>query len=169
MHPQRKQRLFVILFLVAGVSAAVGLMLLALSENINLFYTPSQIAAGEAPSDRTIRAGGMVVEGSVVRDGKSLEVRFDVGDGSKTATILYDGILPDLFREGQGIVALGKMNSKNELVASEVLAKHDENYMPPEVADALEKADAKNKLEANYSNNKNVKEDTSTITQPEGK
>lgn len=140
MHPQRKQRLIIILFLVGGVSAAVGLMLVALSENINLFYTPSQIAAGEAPVGRTIRAGGMVVEGSVVRDETSLQVRFAVGDGAEEAVILYTGILPDLFREGQGIVALGKMNDNNEFVASEVLAKHDETYMPPEVADALEKA-----------------------------
>jgi cytochrome c-type biogenesis protein CcmE len=169
MHPQRKQRLLVILFLVGGVSAAVALMLLALSENINLFYTPSQIAAGEAPQNRTIRAGGMVVEGSVVRDGKSLEVRFDVGDGSEIATILYDGILPDLFREGQGIVALGKMNSKNELVASEVLAKHDETYMPPEVADALEKAHEKKKLEEQDSKPEYVEKEISPITQPEGK
>jgi cytochrome c-type biogenesis protein CcmE len=169
MHPQRKQRLLVILFLVGGVSAAVALMLLALSENINLFYTPSQIAAGEAPQNRTIRAGGMVVEGSVVRDGKSLEVRFDVGDGSEIATILYDGILPDLFREGQGIVALGKMNSKNELVASEVLAKHDETYMPPEVADALEKAHEKKKLAEQGSKPEYAEKEISPITQPEGK
>jgi cytochrome c-type biogenesis protein CcmE len=96
-------------------------------------------------------------------------VRFDVGAGSEIATILYDGILPDLFREGQGIVALGKMNSKNELVASEVLAKHDETYMPPEVADALEKAHEKKKLEEQDGKTEYVKKEISPITQPEGK
>lgn len=140
MHPQRKQRLFIILFMLAGISLAVGLMLVALKQNINLFYTPTQIAAGEAPKHRTIRAGGMVVEGSVTRAENDLTVLFDVTDGKAEVTIRYTGILPDLFREGQGIVALGEINDKNQFVASEVLAKHDENYMPPEVADALEKA-----------------------------
>ncbi|GAA6134344.1 cytochrome c maturation protein CcmE [Oceaniserpentilla sp. 4NH20-0058] len=140
MHPQRKQKLFIILFMVAGIALAVGLMLVALKENINLFYTPQQIAAGEAPVNRTIRAGGMVVEGSVKRGGDGLKVRFDVTDGKDIVTIEYEGILPDLFREGQGIVALGQLDQNTIFIASEVLAKHDENYMPPEVADALEKA-----------------------------
>jgi len=140
MHPQRKQKLLIILFMVAGIALAVGLMLVALKENINLFYTPQQIAAGEAPINRTIRAGGMVVEGSVKRGVDGLKVRFDVTDGKDIVTIEYEGILPDLFREGQGIVALGQVNQDNIFIASEVLAKHDENYMPPEVADALEKA-----------------------------
>lgn len=140
MHPQRKQKLFIILFMVAGIALAVGLMLVALKENINLFYTPQQIAAGEAPVNRTIRAGGMVVEGSVKRGDDGLKVRFDVTDGKDIVTIEYEGILPDLFREGQGIVALGQLNQNKIFIASEVLAKHDENYMPPEVADALEKA-----------------------------
>ena len=140
MHPQRKQKLLIILFMVAGIALAVGLMLVALKENINLFYTPQQIAAGEAPINRTIRAGGMVVEGSVKRGVNGLKVHFDVTDGKDIVTIEYEGILPDLFREGQGIVALGQVNQDNIFIASEVLAKHDENYMPPEVADALEKA-----------------------------
>jgi len=140
MHPQRKQKLFIILFMVGGIALAVGLMLVALKENINLFYTPTQIAAGEAPLNRTIRAGGMVVEGSVKRGEDGLKVRFDATDGKEIVTIEYEGILPDLFREGQGIVALGQVNENNIFIASEVLAKHDENYMPPEVADALEKA-----------------------------
>lgn len=145
MHPQRKQRLFIILFMLAGISLAVGLMLVALKQNINLFYTPMQIAAGEAPKHRTIRAGGMVVEGSVKRAQDDLTVLFDVTDGKAEVTIRYTGILPDLFREGQGIVALGEINDQNQFVASEVLAKHDENYMPPEVADALEKAHSEGK------------------------
>ncbi len=140
MHPQRKQKLFIILFMLAGIALAVTLMLVALKENINLFYTPTQIAAGEAPKHRTIRAGGMVVEGSVTRGDDDLTVHFDVGDGNSVVTLSYTGILPDLFREGQGIVALGQINESGKFIASEVLAKHDENYMPPEVADAMEKA-----------------------------
>jgi cytochrome c-type biogenesis protein CcmE len=140
MHPQRKQKLFIILFMLAGIALAVTLMLVALKDNINLFYTPTQIAAGEAPKHRTIRAGGMVVEGSVTRGDDDLTVHFDVGDGNSVVTLRYTGILPDLFREGQGIVALGEINENGEFIASEVLAKHDENYMPPEVADAMEKA-----------------------------
>lgn len=140
MHPQRKQKLFIILFMLGGIALAVGLMLVALKENINLFYTPTQIAAGEAPINRTIRAGGMVVEGSVSRVKDGLTVSFGVTDGKEIVTIEFDGILPDLFREGQGIVALGQLDENNVFTASEVLAKHDENYMPPEVADALEKA-----------------------------
>ncbi len=140
MHPIRRQRLGIVLFIVAGVGVAVGLALVALQENINLFYTPTQIATGEAPENALIRAGGMVVENSVARDPQSLRVSFQVTDYVHKVTIHYQGILPDLFREGQGIVAQGRLNSAGELAAVEVLAKHDENYMPPEVADALEQA-----------------------------
>ena len=140
MHPQRKKRLHLILFLIVGVSVAVGLLAYSLSQNINLFQTPTQIAAGEVPVGQTIRAGGLVVTGSVERDSTGLGVTFKVTDGAAEVPIFYDGILPDLFREGQGIVALGKLDNKGVLQASEVLAKHDENYMPPEVKDALEQA-----------------------------
>ena len=140
MHPQRKKRLMLIIFMVLGIGAAVGLMLYSMSQNINLFMTPTQIANGEVPEGQTIRAGGLVVAGSVSRDPDSLKVSFAVTDGAAEVTVIYEGILPDLFREGQGIVALGKVNSQRQLIASEVLAKHDENYMPPEVQDALEKA-----------------------------
>ncbi|MBM95013.1 MAG: cytochrome c maturation protein CcmE [Oceanospirillaceae bacterium] len=140
MHPQRKKRLHLILFLVVGVGIAVGLLAYSLSQNINLFQTPTQIAAGEVPVGQTIRAGGLVVAGSVERDSDGLGVTFKVTDGAAEVSIFYDGILPDLFREGQGIVALGKLDDKRVLQASEVLAKHDENYMPPEVQDALEQA-----------------------------
>ncbi len=137
MHPKRKQRLILILFLVFGFSVVLGLALYALSENINLFYNPTQIANGEAPEGSRIRAGGMVVEGSVSRDTETLANRFSLTDYNATMQVEFVGILPDLFREGQGIVALGRMNSDNVLIADEVLAKHDENYMPPEVAESL--------------------------------
>lgn len=139
MNPVRKKRLIIILAILLGVSATVGLGLYALQQNINLFYTPTEIVNGQAPLDARIRAGGLVKEGSVVRDDDQLTVRFVVTDGEQDVTIAYKGILPDLFREGQGIVALGRLNQDRVLVADEVLAKHDENYMPPEVSDALEK------------------------------
>ncbi len=137
MNPLRKKRLLIILAILAGVGIAVSLALSALKENINLFYTPTQIAGGEAPRDTRIRAGGMVVQGSLQRSPDSLDVTFAVTDFNKSVPITYRGILPDLFREGQGIVALGKLNADGVVVANEVLAKHDEKYMPPEVAKAL--------------------------------
>jgi cytochrome c-type biogenesis protein CcmE len=137
VNPLRKKRLLIIIGLLVGVAVAVGLALSALQQNINLFYTPTQIANGEAPKDTRIRAGGMVEKGSLVRSPDSLDVRFVVTDFNKAVTITYRGILPDLFREGQGIVALGKINDDGVVVADEVLAKHDEKYMPPEVAKAL--------------------------------
>ncbi len=140
MNPVRKKRLFIVLAILAGVGIAVALALSALQQNINLFYTPTQIAAGEAPEGTRIRAGGLVEEGSVKRTNDSLSVTFRVTDGAQAITISYQGILPDLFREGQGIVALGRVNSDGVLIADEVLAKHDENYMPPEVTQALEKS-----------------------------
>ncbi len=140
MHPQRKKRLLLILFLVAGVGTAVGLMTYSLSQNINLFMTPTQFADGDVPVGKTVRAGGLVVAGSVVRSDQGLGATFKVTDGMAEVTIRYEGILPDLFREGQGIVALGQLGADGVFEASEVLAKHDENYMPPEVQEALDKA-----------------------------
>lgn len=140
MNAKRKQRLMIVLCLVFGVSVAVGLTLYALNQNINLFYSPKQIAAGEAPVNTRIRAGGMVVDGSVKRDPESLKVSFKLTDYESVVEVEYVGILPDLFREGQGIVAQGSMNEQGIFNAVEVLAKHDENYMPPEVAEALEAA-----------------------------
>jgi cytochrome c-type biogenesis protein CcmE len=137
VKPLHKKRLLIILAILAGVGMAVGLALSALQENINLFYTPTQIANGDAPAETRIRAGGMVEKGSLKRSGDSLDVEFVVTDFVKSVTIRYRGILPDLFREGQGIVALGKLNSDGVLIADEVLAKHDEKYMPPEVTKAL--------------------------------
>lgn len=140
MNPIRKKRLIVVLFLVFGVATAVGLALVALQQNINLFFSPSQIAEGEAPVGQRIRAGGLVVEGTVLRDESSLKVNFEMTDGASNVTVEYVGILPDLFREGQGIVAQGAMRADGVFVAVEVLAKHDENYMPPEVQEAIDKA-----------------------------
>lgn len=137
MNPKRKKKLVLLSSMVAAVAVAVGLVLFALSENINLFYTPTQIAEGEAPVGQRIRAGGMVVEGSVKRAPDSLDVEFAVTDYSHEVVVKYSGILPDLFREGQGIVTMGSMNADGQFEASEVLAKHDENYMPPEVEAAL--------------------------------
>ncbi|MEE4344050.1 cytochrome c maturation protein CcmE [Pseudomonas alliivorans] len=137
MKPLRRKRLLIILAIMSGIGLALTLALGALQENINLFYTPSQIANGEAPVDTRIRAGGMVEKGSLQRSADSLDVRFVVTDFNKSVTITYRGILPDLFREGQGIVALGRLNAQGEVVADEVLAKHDEKYMPPEVSKAL--------------------------------
>jgi len=140
MHPQRKKRLQLILFMVIGLGAAVALMLFSVRQNIDLFVTPTQIANGEIAENQTIRAGGLVVAGSVKRADDGLQVSFGLTDGESEIVVEYDGILPDLFREGQGIVALGKVDSRRVLIASEVLAKHDENYMPPEVQHALEQA-----------------------------
>jgi cytochrome c-type biogenesis protein CcmE len=120
-----------------GVAVATALALTAIGENMLYFYSPSQIAAGEAPRGLDVRVGGLVVDGSVARQSNGLDVRFDLTDTSAIVPVTYTGILPDLFREGQGIVALGKIGDDGVFQAREVLAKHDENYMPPEVAEAL--------------------------------
>jgi len=138
MHPVRKQRLYLVLFVVLFSSAAIGLVTYALRGNINLFFPPADVAAGKAPIGQPIRVGGMVVDGSVQRSDDSLAVRFQLTDYEASVPVVYKGILPDLFGEGQGAVASGVLNNDGVLQASEVLAKHDENYMPPEVADALE-------------------------------
>ncbi len=140
MNPRRRNLLIKATFIVVGVAAATLLGLKAFQENLLYFYSPSQIAAGEAPQTRSFRAGGLVVEGSVARDPDNLIVQFVLTDTIENITVIYDGILPDLFREGQGIVANGKLLADGKFEAFEVLAKHDENYMPPEVADALTKA-----------------------------
>ena len=140
MKAKRKRRLLIVLSILAGVGVAVSLTVYALRQNINLFYAPSQIAAGEAPLDRTIRIGGLVLPGSVKRDPNSLQVEFDLTDNLETVKVHFQGILPDLFREGQGIVARGALRDDGIVQAEEVLAKHDENYMPPEVAESLQQA-----------------------------
>ena len=140
MTPLRRQRFILVGLLVLGVSIALGLALLALRENINLFFSPTQVKAGEAPQQASFRLGGMVVEGSVRRPDADLSVEFVLTDTVEQVTVTYKGILPDLFREGQGIVTQGILNNNGIFEAKQVLAKHDENYMPPEVADALKKA-----------------------------
>ncbi|HIG13876.1 MAG TPA: cytochrome c maturation protein CcmE [Gammaproteobacteria bacterium] len=138
MTPRRRQRLVLVGLIVVGCTIAIGLALLALRENINLFFSPSQIVDGTAPSNTTIRLGGMVVAGSIQR-GENLGVTFVLTDLAEQVTVAYEGILPDLFREGQGIVTQGKLDSTGRFLAEQVLAKHDETYMPPEVNDALRK------------------------------
>ncbi|MFU8797367.1 MAG: cytochrome c maturation protein CcmE [Gammaproteobacteria bacterium] len=137
MHPLRKRKLILITLMLLGISCAVGFALYALQQNINLFFTPSQILAGEAPKDQVFRLGGMVQAGSVHRDTKTLQVSFVVTDMTKGMTVKFQGILPDLFREGQGVVMDGKLGADNIFIAHEVLAKHDENYMPPQLKKAL--------------------------------
>lgn len=134
MTPGRKKRLALIVLMVAGVAVGVGLALNSLNQNIMFFFTPSEVTAGKAPKDKLFRMGGMVVDGSVNRPGDGLTVRFDLTDNEKQVTVSYSGILPDLFREGQGIIANGQLDDSGDFVAQEVLAKHDENYMPPELA-----------------------------------
>ncbi|MBL4827266.1 MAG: cytochrome c maturation protein CcmE [Spongiibacteraceae bacterium] len=138
MHPIRKQRLIIVLLIVFGAAIAVAFASFALRENINLFYPPADIAAGKAPVGKSIRAGGMVLEGSVKRDPNSLRAEFVVTDYKASVQVVYSGILPDLFGEGQGVVAAGKLDQNGVFYATEVLAKHDENYMPPEVQAALD-------------------------------
>lgn len=154
MNPRRKKRLTIVTSILIGLGAAAGLVLYALSQNIDLFYKPSEIYHGKddtgikAVDGQRLRIGGLVVPNSVKRDEASLKVTFDLADmndepnfedSSEFVTVRYDGILPDLFREGQGIVANGILVNGNVIEASEVLAKHDENYVPKELADSAGK------------------------------
>jgi cytochrome c-type biogenesis protein CcmE len=127
----------VVLFIVFGSAIAVALVSFALKQNINLFFPPEQVVQGKAPIGTPLRVGGMVVKGSIKRAPDSLKTEFQVTDFKATVTIIYEGILPDLFGEDQGAVAAGVLNEDKVLIATEVLAKHDENYMPPEVQDAI--------------------------------
>ena len=133
----RRRRLILVVGILAGVSIATALALRAFQENVMFFFNPSQVAAGEAPTDARFRLGGMVAKGSVQRTPGSLEVRFVVTDFKRDVPVVYSGVLPDLFREGQGVVAHGRLNADGVFVADEVLAKHDEKYMPPEVSRSL--------------------------------
>lgn len=140
MKTHRQKKLTIILFVTAGLTVSVGLILFAMSQNINLFYTPTQVAEGKVMIGQQIRIGGMVKEGSVVSANDSLLVRFETTDFIHAVPIEYEGILPDLFREGQGIVAEGTVDAAGVFHASRVLAKHDENYMSQEVKAALDAA-----------------------------
>ncbi|MDD2725302.1 MAG: cytochrome c maturation protein CcmE [Methylovulum sp.] len=139
MKPIRRQRLILIILMVAGIGTAVGFALKSFNENLMYFFSTTDVLAGKAPKDALFRLGGMVVKGSVQRPGDGLTVHFKLTDFSKEVAVEYTGILPDLFREGQGIVANGKLDGRGVFIAEEVLAKHDENYMPPEVKASLKK------------------------------
>lgn len=139
----RRRRMLLVGLIVLGVSAAAAFALTAFQDNLLYYYPPSDVAAGKAPADRVFRLGGMVEEGSLKRETGSMEVRFVVTDFEKDVTVSYSGVLPDLFREGQGVIARGQLGAGGVFVAHEVLAKHDENYMPPQVAESLRKQHAK--------------------------
>jgi len=146
----RQKRMATVAAIIAGVGIATAFALQAFQQNLLYYYSPSQILAGEAPESRSFRVGGLVQDGSVQRAPGSLEVRFTLTDFSNTVGVSYTGVLPDLFREGQGIIARGKLKDDGVFVAEEVLAKHDENYMPPEVKDSLKPhADASQAMNAN--------------------
>ncbi len=136
----RSKRMIFVFIAIVGVGVASALVLSALQSNIAYFFSPSQVLAGEAPPDKVFRLGGMVEEGSIQRAGNGLEVNFTVTDTARSVKVSYTGILPDLFNEGQGVVTRGKLGADGVFYAEEVLAKHDESYMPPEVEDAVKKA-----------------------------
>lgn len=140
MNPIRKKRLYLLGLMVGGIGVAAWLALNAFDENLMFFFSPSEVVEGKAPTGHPFRIGGLVANESVKRKPDGLTTAFDVTDNAKTVTVEYTGILPDLFREGQGIVALGQLNEGGVFIANEVLAKHDENYMPPEVAASLKTA-----------------------------
>jgi len=136
MHPVRKQRLITVLAIVIASTIAIGLIIYALRGNLNAFYPPTKIVSGDVPIGVTIRGGGCVVPGSVERSSENLKVKFDITDGANSVTVKYEGLLPDLFEEGEAAVVTGKYMD-NVFIAQEVLAKHDENYVPIEVKDAV--------------------------------
>ena len=141
MTPRQKRLTWIVLG-VALVAASVGLVLFALKNNVSLYFTPTQVFNKEAPQGRNFRIGGLVEEGSVKRQNDGLTVHFIITDTAQKMPVVYKGILPDLFKEGKGVVAQGKIEADGVFHAEEVLAKHDENYMPPEAADAINKAEA---------------------------
>lgn len=143
MRTQRKRRLWAVGAIVIGVGAAAALVMTALRDNLEHFYSPTDVAEGHAPKQRTMRLGGVVLEGSLKRAPGSLEVGFVVTDRFNQLPVRYTGILPDLFREGQSVVTTGVLHNGGDFVAQQVLAKHDETYMPAEVADAIERAKVK--------------------------
>jgi len=136
MSPRRK-RMWVVGLIVLGVGLATFFALKAFQKNLLYFYTPSQVLSGEAPKAYPFRVGGLVVQGSLKRETNGVTLQFSVTDGTATIPVKFSGILPDLFREGQGIISIGRLDKSGVFEASEVLAKHDENYMPPEVAESL--------------------------------
>ncbi|HFE39191.1 MAG TPA: cytochrome c maturation protein CcmE [Gammaproteobacteria bacterium] len=146
---QRHKRLIYVIGGLAGLAIVAGFVFNALNSNMQFFFSPTEVLADKAPKNASFRLGGLVEEGSLVREDDGLTVHFNVTDNAESIRVTYKGILPDLFREGQGIVTQGKFSKTGSFVATEVLAKHDEEYMPPEVADALEKAEKANRAKAN--------------------
>jgi len=140
MHPKRKRRLIAVLVILVGAGTAAAITAWSLRQNMLYFLSPSDAAEQHLPEGRQFRLGGLVQQGSVTRAADGLGVQFIVTDGLASVTVEFDGILPDLFREGQGVIARGAFGPDRQFTATEVLAKHDENYMPPEVADALRDA-----------------------------
>ena len=145
---QRHKRLFLVIGGLAGLAVVAGFVFNALNSNMQFFFSPTEVIAEKAPKNSSFRLGGLVEVDSLVREDDGLTVHFVVTDNVETVKVTYKGILPDLFREGQGIVTQGQFNKTGRFVATEVLAKHDEEYMPPEVADALAKAEKVNKAKA---------------------
>jgi cytochrome c-type biogenesis protein CcmE len=143
MKPRQKRFVFIVVA-VAALALVVGLVLNALDKNVSLYFTPTQVFNNEAPHGRSFRIGGLVEEASVKRQADGLTVHFVITDRHKSIPVVYKGILPDLFKEGKGVVAQGKVEVDGVMHADEVLAKHDENYMPPEAADALKKGETAN-------------------------
>ena len=136
----RHKKLALIVLVLAALGIAVALVLNAFNSNLVFFFSPTQVAAGEAPTNRAFRIGGLVEEGSIKREADGLTTRFVVTDTARTIPVTYTGILPDLFKEGKGVVAEGRLGADGLFAATQVLAKHDENYMPPEAASAIEQA-----------------------------
>ena len=157
MNPTRKRRLAIVISVLVAAAVAVGLAVFALQRNMNYLFTPSQVQAGQATQYPTFRLGGMVKAGSIQRAGDSLKVSFIVVDDGGAMPVEYTGILPDLFRDNQSVIATGRMDS-GRFIASEVLAKHDENYMPKELKDAMAKAHENRKIDDKAMDDKTVKD-----------
>lgn len=168
MNPTRKKRIILISAMVLGVGTAVGFALFAFNQNLMFYFSPTEVMQGKVTENSRIRLGGIVIEGTLKRDEKSLLVKFDITDGAEIVKVEYEGILPDLFREGQVILAKGQLGKGKTFIADEVLAKHDENYMPPEVADSLKKASQamKNKSQENKSRENTSEKNTTGKYKP---
>ncbi len=140
MTPKQKQRGIIVVALVVITLAAIGLLIYASRSELNYYYSPIEVKEGKAPLERSIRIGGLVAPGSIVKSTETIDIAFDIMDGKDRVRVTYDKMLPDLFREGQGVIATGLLKDQNNFVATEILAKHDETYMPPEVKESLEKS-----------------------------
>lgn len=140
MTPKQKQRAIIVSAIVAVSLAAIGLLIYASRSELNYYYSPIEVKEGKAPLERSIRIGGLVAPGSIVKSDETIDISFDIMDGQDRVSVTYDKMLPDLFREGQGVIATGILSDNNTFTATEILAKHDETYMPPEVKESLEKS-----------------------------